>query len=191
MKRIIALLLIALIPSLHSVRAQETSIAPPPASQSVAAEHPDSLRTAPRKEIPEGWVQTGEISILDPRTGERITEPSYGPPSATIFELYRQGGIEWMTPITLCLIALLFAAWKAPRWVRELGLLALVFGMFSMLIGFYYIADAIHAQNIEIGRDLSSIVLFSALRVALIAPLYGLIVYALSLVVRIALKPRI
>ena len=42
-----------------------------------------------------------------------------------MFSLFYDGGIFAMTVITILFIALLIAAWKAPRWVREIGHLAL------------------------------------------------------------------
>ena len=44
-----------------------------------------------------------------------------------MFTLFHDGGIFAMTVITILFIALLLAAWKAPRWVREIGHLALAF----------------------------------------------------------------
>lgn len=181
-----------------SVRAQDAvSIAPPP-ERVQTADNAAAESTAPtyshglsQKPIPDGWIKTGETSILDPATGECKTEPVYGPPPASLSDLYVEGGYGWMTGITLCLIAMLFAAWKAPRWVKELGLLALVVGMFAMLLGFFSVAEFIHSQGLEIGEDVSGSILFGGLRVALIAPMYALIVYGVSLILRIAFKPRI
>lgn len=198
MKRSVVLVLsLLLLPALSAVRAQEVSvIAPPPTTKADACTQAVESRGAAvnvraESPIPEGWIQTGETSILDPATGECKTEPVYGPPPASLSDLFVEGGYGWMTGITLCLIAMLFAAWKAPRWVKEFGLLAMIIGFFSMLLGFYSIADFIHTQGIEIGKELSGSVLFNGLRIALIAPMYALIVYAVSLALRIALKPRI
>ncbi len=96
-----------------------------------------------------------------------------------------------MTLITLCLVAALLSAWKAPRWIKEFGLLALVLGFISLFSGIYDIAKLIGSEGIEIGRELPSSILFSGLRAGLIAPMWGLIVYGITLILRIALKPRI
>ena len=37
-----------------------------------------------------------------------------------------------MAILTAVLALMFFAAWKAPRWVKETGAFALVFGVFSM-----------------------------------------------------------
>ena len=47
------------------------------------------------------------------------------------------GGLGGMIIITLFLIALLVAAWKAPRWVKEIGNFALVFGLMTPLFPLY------------------------------------------------------
>ena len=38
--------------------------------------------------------------------------------------MFVDGGVFSMSLLSLELIALLFAAWKAPAWVKELGVLA-------------------------------------------------------------------
>ena len=45
-----------------------------------------------------------------------------------MFKLFMQGGAGYMTILTILLVALFFAAWKAPRWIKEIGAFALVFG---------------------------------------------------------------
>lgn len=112
----------------------------------------------------------------------RISESRHSPA-----DLYLEGGYGWMTALTLCLIAMLFCTWKAPRWIKELGLLACTLGVLSMMIGFYSILQIIQTT----GYSVTFTLLSGGLRVAFIAPIYGLIIYALSLLLRIAVKPRI
>ena len=85
----------------------------------------------------------------------------------------------------LC-IALLVAAWKAPRWVREIGLGALVFAFFATLFGLTQMMDAIQMVG-----DVSPVILAACFKVALIPTFYGLIVYFISLILRVIQKPRI
>ena len=91
-----------------------------------------------------------------------------------------------MIIITLFLIAILIAAWKAPRWVKEFGIGALVFSVFWTLRGLYQILGFI-----ELYDDVSRGVTSGALRVGLISLFYGLIVYFISLVIRVIHKPRL
>jgi hypothetical protein len=91
-----------------------------------------------------------------------------------------------MTVITLLFVALLFAAWKAPRWVREIGHLALAFAGIMTLIPIHHAAKAV----MEAG-DISPMLIWGGVKCLTIAPIYALIVYCVSLVIRIIQKPRI
>lgn len=185
------------------VRAQDiVEITPPPAATASGpsidgndATQPSAstqnkreiLRTLPADQRDAIDLQPGEIAFLNPETNQWEVTQQYVPTKHTLADLYLEGGYEWTTAITLCLIALLFAAWKAPRWVKEFGLLALIIGFLSMMVGFYSVAEFIQAT----GEEVSFTLLCGGLRVAFICPIYGMIVYALSLILRIVLKPRI
>lgn len=91
-----------------------------------------------------------------------------------------------MIVLSLLLIALLLAAWKAPRWVKEIGLGALVFSIFWTLRGMYQMFGVLQTFG-----DVSFSVICGGLRVALISTFYGLIIYFLSLLIRLVQKPRI
>jgi len=93
-----------------------------------------------------------------------------------------------MILISLLLIGLLLAAWKAPRWVREIGLAALVVGIFAGLLGLLNVFDVLASVQ---GESISQGVLAGGLKVCLICPLYGMLVYLASLVIRIIQKPRV
>ena len=124
-----------------------------------------------------------------------------------MFELFYLGGIPWMTFLTLVLLALLFAAWKAPAWVKEIGIIAFVVGMLAFFVGFIIAAEglakmclvcALEKENpsstfLEIAKVLEhrQNVIWGGLRVALIAPAYGFFIYLVSLIIRIIQKPKI
>ena len=91
-----------------------------------------------------------------------------------------------MSVITLELIALLLAAWKAPGWVKEIGLMALITGILGTLVGMFGAAESIQAAG-----DVSQGLLWGGIKVALITILYGMIIYLISLVIRIVQKPRL
>jgi hypothetical protein len=103
-----------------------------------------------------------------------------------MFELFYIAGIPDMTVLTIILLALLLAAWKAPAWVKEIGIIALVVGVLSTLIGFYI-------ASVDIGKagGIDSHIAWSGMGVAVITTMYGLFIYLLSLVIRIIQKPRI
>ena len=104
----------------------------------------------------------------------------------SLSQTFVEGGMAGMIAITLLLIALFLAAWKAPRWVKEIGIGALVVGIFWMLSGLSQALGVIR----QIG-DISPSLLCGGLKVTLIPVLYGLIVYFLSLIIRVIQKPRI
>ena len=106
--------------------------------------------------------------------------------SVTLPQLFVEGGLGWMIGISLFLIALFIAAWKAPRWVREIGIGALIFAIYGTLMGILQVLDAM-----QMFGDISPAVLCGGLKVTLIPTFYGLIVYFISLVIRVIQTPRI
>ena len=103
-----------------------------------------------------------------------------------------------MTILTVLLVAIFFAAWKAPRWIKEIGAFALVFGFLTLLIGLYQMFVALQQVATDIGEGVTGVfdlispgVLFGGLKIALIPVFYGIIIYLVSLVVRIIKKPRL
>ena len=104
-----------------------------------------------------------------------------------MFKLFVDGGVPWMIFMTLVFIALFLAAWKAPAWVKEIGIFAAVFGIFSFLVGFIIGSEAIAKAHTVLSQQ----VIWGGVRVSLIAPAYGLFIYGISLVIRIIQKPRI
>lgn len=102
-----------------------------------------------------------------------------------LFQLYVEGNAGLMTLVTLALVGVLIAAWKAPNWVRELGIVGLLFGALAFLLG---ISQA--SQTIQLAGDISPTVICGGIKVALIAPMYGVFVYFVSLVIRLVQKPR-
>lgn len=106
----------------------------------------------------------------------------------TIPQLFMQGGPLWMTFITLCLIGLFFAAWKAPNWIKEIGIAALVIGFFSLMLGL----EQMFAWLQEMPQDATTAMMrYAGLKCALVPALYGMIVYFVALVIRVIQKPRI
>ena len=106
--------------------------------------------------------------------------------SVSIPQLFVEGGLVWMICISLFLIAIFIAAWKAPRWVKEIGIGALVFAIFGTLSGLAQMFDAI-----QMFGDISPAVICGGLKVTLIPTFYGFIVYFVSLIIRVIQKPRI
>ena len=115
-----------------------------------------------------------------------------------MFKLFIQGGAGIMTVLTVLLVAIFFAAWKAPRWIREIGSFALVFGFLTLLVGLYQMFEALQQVATDIGEGVTGVfdlispgVLFGGLKIALIPVFYGIIIYLISLVVSVIKKPRL
>ncbi|MBR6458218.1 MAG: hypothetical protein IKS71_06440 [Bacteroidales bacterium] len=115
-----------------------------------------------------------------------------------MLKFFIEGGPVFMSVLTILLVGIFFAAWKAPRWVKEIGNFALVFGVFSLLLGLLQmfealqqIADASEAQISGLFDFISPCVLFGGLKVSMIPVLYGIIIYLTSLIVRVIQKPRL
>ncbi len=88
--------------------------------------------------------------------------------------------------LTLELIALLLAAWKAPGWVKEIGIIALITGLLSTMLSFSQAANAVIAAG-----DISPYLVWGGIKVCLITIIYGTLIYFVSLVIRIVQKPRL
>lgn len=125
-------------------------------------------------------AETMEIQqILEPVV---LDTPSNVPFSYIVI----QGGLGNIVVISLFLIALFIAAWKAPRWVKEIGKAGLVTGIFFSLKAAYVAARSIGDTGVH-----SAPVISGMLECILIPAMYGLIVYFVSLVIMVLQKPRI
>lgn len=127
----------------------------------------------------ETYFVADSLGVFQPETVEV--------PEWTIARFFVEGGMPGMIVLSLLLIALLLAAWKAPRWVKEIGIGALVVSVFWTLCGLFQIFGVIEM----FGYTISPAVMCGGLRVAMISTFYGLIIYFLSLVIRVIQKPRV
>ena len=115
-----------------------------------------------------------------------------------MFKLFIQGGAGYMTILTVLLVAIFFAAWKAPRWIKEIGKFALVFGFLTFIIGLFQMLTALQQVAMDLGEGVNGVfdlvspgVFFGGIKVGLIPVTYGMIIYLISLIVRIIKKPRL
>ena len=113
-----------------------------------------------------------------------------------MFKIFLQGGVGFMTILTILLVSLFFAAWKAPAWVKEIGLFALIFGLMSPMFPLYRLFTTL--QEVAADRNditglfdlISPGVLFAG-KVIMIPVIYGMMIFLVSLVLRIVKKPRV
>lgn len=128
--------------------------------------------------------------IIHNGTSEAVTEITLSevPESKFVLsEIFMAGGWHFMAIITLVLVCALFAAWKAPAWVKSLGKVALAVGVLSFLWGVKDMAEVCQ----EVGPEFPFSVYCGGFRVALIAPLYSIIVYVVITIVDMVRRPRI
>ena len=105
----------------------------------------------------------------------------------SIVDAFMAGGWWGMAAITLTLVCALFAAWKAPAWVQSLGKVAIAIGIISFLLGISDIAQVIQ----ENGDRFPFSVYIGGVKVALIVPIYSIIVYVIITLVDLVRRPRI
>lgn len=108
-------------------------------------------------------------------------------PGMTFSQTFMAGGWHFMALITLVLACALFAAWKAPAWVKPLGKVAIAIGVLSFLMGVQDMADCCA----KVGSEIPFSVYCSGFKVALIAPIYSIIVYVIITITDTVRRPRI
>lgn len=115
-----------------------------------------------------------------------------------MYDIYLAGGAQFMHPLTLILLAnlglIIFALiaklqkkkvkGNILEMIRQLGGLALAWGVFSTVIGLFFAFSSLE----EIKETLPFQVIMGGLKVALITALYGLIIFIFSIVSFIGLK---
>jgi len=110
--------------------------------------------------------------------------------------LFYQGGILFMTLITLAALAALALTIKvlvdslngkrstrfSPNSILIAGSLAFMLGILAQTIDIYHALIAIQRAG-----HISTILIFGGLKVSMIAPTYGLIIFVISLIIRLVL----
>jgi biopolymer transport protein ExbB/TolQ len=102
-----------------------------------------------------------------------------------MINFFVNGGLPWMIFLTVELAGLIMAAWKAPGWVKEVGLIALVTGILGTLTGIYLASD-----DLAKAGEIAPGIIWAGIGVALINTLYGIFIYGVSLIIRILQKPK-
>ena len=108
-------------------------------------------------------------------------------PLTSLPTLFVEGGPISMSVLTILLAGLLFAAWKAPAWVREIGAVALAFSILAVAFSWYHAASVVVICEGEISPAL----LWGGLKCCVVPLCYGLIIYLVSLIIRMIRKPRL
>jgi len=103
-------------------------------------------------------------------------------------ELFMNGNPLCMSVLTLLLALVFLAAWKAPAWVRNIGLIAMACGLLFGLLGLYQMFDYLRGVEPD---SCSAPVIYGGYRCALVPVMYGTIILIISLIVHLLQKPRI
>jgi hypothetical protein len=117
----------------------------------------------------------------------------------TLAESFRMGGIQFMLLITLLAISMLFFtvksiigiyvknnhSGKGVNYILMFGSLAFIIGILAQAIGMFSAFEAIQQAG-----DISPGLIAAGIRVSMIAPLYGLIIFIISIPIWAVLRER-
>ena len=114
-------------------------------------------------------------------------------------EFFMMGGPWFMAVLTLLLALVFLAAWKAPAWVRNIGVIALACGFLFGVMGLYQMYSVLQ-ENLRVFNENGDIspsslipapVIYGGYKCALLPVIYGIIILLISLIVHLCQKPRI
>ncbi|MEY8849802.1 MotA/TolQ/ExbB proton channel family protein [Psychroserpens sp. XS_ASV72] len=103
-----------------------------------------------------------------------------------MLDLFFEGGTLFMTILTLLLLGVIISFWKFPEWTKDIGLLALSFGILGQIIGLYGAFKGIEQMG-----QVSQQIMAGGLKVSSITTIYGLIIYILAIVLALINKSRL
>jgi len=92
------------------------------------------------------------------------------------------GGI--LAILTIMLVLILLSAWKAPRWVRPIGSIALGFCALSYILGFFF-----GLYDINRAQEVSTAVMIGGFKTSQWVIIYALLIYFVSHVISFIQKP--
>ena len=98
-----------------------------------------------------------------------------------MIDLFFEGGLLFMSLLTVLFAAVVYAALQQRKSLKLFGLLALSLGILGQLLGLFQMYDAI----VSMGGEISQTMLVGGLRVSSITSIYGLLIYSISLVIRL------
>ena len=103
-----------------------------------------------------------------------------------MLNLFYEGGTLFMSILTILLLGVIVCFFKFPKWIKEVGVLALSFGILGQIIGLYGVFEGIEQMG-QVSQELMA----GGLKVSSITTIYGLLIYILSLILRLINKPRL
>lgn len=103
-----------------------------------------------------------------------------------LVDYFFMGGSGPMTILTIFLIGVLIAAWKAPNWVRDLGFAALIASLCWVSITLVQMSKAL-----MVNPDVSAPVVWGGILCSLLPIVYSMFIYLISILISTFQKPRI
>ena len=103
-----------------------------------------------------------------------------------VVDYFFMGGSGPMTILTIFLIGVLIAAWKAPNWVRGIGFSALLASILWVTVTLVQMSQAL-----MFNPDVSATVVWGGILCSLLPIVYGLFIYLISVLISTFQKPRI
>ena len=107
-------------------------------------------------------------------------------PLISFIQLLSQSGLLVIVFLTVLLVLLLLAAWKAPNWVKEIGQAALASSILIEAIVWIRSISVI----IQCNGEISPLLLWNGVASTLCVISYGLIIYIIPQIWRVMGKPR-
>ena len=98
-----------------------------------------------------------------------------------MIDLFFEGGLLFMSLLTLLLGGVIYTALKREKPLKLFGVLALTIGILGQLIGIFQMYEGI----VSMGGEISQAMLAGGLRVSSITTIYGLLIYSISLIIRL------
>ena len=116
-----------------------------------------------------------------------------------ISNFFMEGNPLCMSALTLLLALVFLAAWKAPAWISNIGLIALACGFLFGAFGLYqmngFLQESFRAFNETGDVSPSNLVpppaIYGVYKCVLIPSIYGIIIFIISQIAYLCQKPRI
>ena len=118
---------------------------------------------------------------------------------SAISDFFMEGNPLCMSVLTLLLALVFLAAWKAPAWVRNIGLIALACGFLFGAFGLYQMYGVLQesfrafneAGDVSPSNLVPPAVIYGGYKCVLIPVIYGTIIFIISQIAYLFQKPRI
>lgn len=116
-----------------------------------------------------------------------------------ITDFFMMGNPWFMSALTLLLALVFLAAWKAPAWVRNIGLIALACGFLFGMMGLYQMYTVLQgsleafneAGDVSPANLMPPAVIYGGYKCVIVPIIYGTIIFIISQITYLCQKPRI